>query len=227
MVGWRQKARAAASASSTARSRSPVPSALPHQLGNWLSDWAWGKKSASDVVRDAYASSLDHQNDRLDKRIQRLANTRPNLQNAERVMESILPLQGMMEPHHVPQSSVEWVLLPHETLAWLQTAYPKRFSIHAGAKEGGVQDWWEGLRSSQSGKELWSLHSWLQRRTPQDLKFHVPLMMFDDAGPISNTSSSYVCVFYSLLGVGSDKQTRSSWQQGSQGHMWRTSPGPP
>ena len=160
------------------------------------------------MVRDAYASSLDHQNDRLDKRIQRLANTRPNLQNAERVMESILPVKGMMEPHHVPESSVEWVLLPHETLAWLQTAYPRMFSIHAGAKEGGVQDWWEGLRSSPSGQELWGLHPWLQRRTFQYLKFHVSLMLFDDAGPISNTSSSYVCVFYSLLGVGSDKQTR-------------------
>ena len=105
----------------------------------------------------------------------------------------------------VPESSVEWVLLPHETLAWLQTACPRMFSIHAGAKEGGVQDWWEGLRSSQSGKELWSLHPWLQRRTPQDLKFHVALMMFDDAGSISNISSNYVWVFYSLLGVGSDK----------------------
>ena len=82
------------------------------------------------------------------------------------------------------------------------------FSIHAGAKEGGVEDWWEELRSSPSGKELWGLHPWLQRRTPQDLKSHVPLMMFDDAGPISNTSSSYARVFYSLLGVGSDKQTR-------------------
>ena len=48
----------------------------------------------------------------------------------------------------VPESSVEWVLLPHEKLAWLQTACPRMFIIHAGAKEGGVQDWWEGLRSS-------------------------------------------------------------------------------
>ena len=36
---------------------------------------------------------------------------------------------------------------------------------------------------------------------------HLPLMLFDDVGPVSNTSSSFVRCFYSLLGGGGERET--------------------
>ena len=58
------------------------------------------------------------------------------------------------------------------------------------------------------------------RKNPHDVNFHRPLMTFDDAGPISDAASSYVRVFYSILGVGSDTQTRCLMATGpTQSHL--------
>eukprot|EP00974_Lingulodinium_polyedra_P111157 10750322-Lingulodinium_polyedra.AAC.1 len=52
-----------------------------------------------------------------------------------------------------------------------------------GAPEEGIQGWWEQLAASNVGQQFWQLHPWLKDRCPADLKFHLPLMVFDDAGP--------------------------------------------
>ena len=77
-----------------------------------------------------------------------------------------------------------------------------------GAKPGGVQGFWENFKSSAAGKRMWRLHPWLQGREPSDLRWHLPLMLFDDAGPVSNISSTFVRCWYSVLGIGSDRETR-------------------
>ena len=55
---------------------------------------------------------------------------------------------------------------------------------------------------------MWAVHPWLINKTPQDLNYHIPLMMFDDSGPVSDANSSYARCYYSLLGTGSEKETR-------------------
>ena len=40
------------------------------------------------------------------------------------------------------------------------------------------------------------------------MKWHLPLALFDDSGPVSNSGSTFVRVWYSLLGVGSERETR-------------------
>ena len=57
------------------------------------------------------------------------------------------------------------------------------------------------------------------------LKWHLPLMLFDDAGPTSQTSSTFVRCLYSLLGVGSEGETRflvatSLKEQGLPDESW-------
>ena len=41
------------------------------------------------------------------------------------------------------------------------------------------------------GPELMARNQWLQDRSATDLKWYVPLMIFDDAGPVANDASSY------------------------------------
>ena len=110
MPGWRQKA---ASSGAGARSRSPVPERrCPEQLKAWLTSWAWGCKTASDIVRDAKALVLDHGLRNQDQRVQRLSKTSYSIQHAERTVESILPLESTVQPTAIPNSSVSMVLAP-------------------------------------------------------------------------------------------------------------------
>ena len=43
---------------------------------------------------------------------------------------------------------------------------------------------------------------------PSDLRCHVPLMRFDDAGPVSQKNGTFVRCFYSLLGAGGETECR-------------------
>ena len=74
--------------------------------------------------------------------------------------------------------------------------------------EEGVASFRKSLRAGPVGAHFWELHLWLQQRSPQDLRFHLPLALFDDAGPISNSQSAYVRQYYSVLGQGADREKR-------------------
>ena len=180
-------------------------------MSSWLEKWAWGKSSALDVAQQARDWVEDHADlpaGVLDERVRRLASTTTNPQNCERVLESILNFAGMPGPYPIHDSSIELILKPDEMMAWLHRACPTRFRVNCGADPEGVTWFWESLQSSPAGADLWRLHPWLQDRTPAQLRFHLPLVVFDDAGPVSKTSSTYVRVWYSLLGRGSEKETR-------------------
>ena len=181
---------------------------MPIQLKTWLLDWAWGKKSASDVVRDAHAAAQDLPKRTLDPRILRLAKTITNLGNAERVVQSLSPDLGLGKPTYIPDSSIELVMTPSTVWTWLLKSHPARFRAHLGAQRDGVQEWWEQFLRRPAAAEFWSLHPWLEGRTPSDLRWHLPLMLFDDAGPISAHNSSFVRVWYSIVGRGNEKETR-------------------
>ena len=64
------------------------------------------------------------------------------------------------------------------------------------------------MLSRDEGQAFWDAHPWLRGTTPVDHKWHLPLVLFDDAGPFSNTKSTYARQFYSLLGTGSEKESR-------------------
>ena len=153
----------------------------PAQLRSWLSSWAWGQKTAADVVRDAKSALEDIGREVADPQLRRLARCSVNLGNAERVVESVLPDAGLCHPVHVEDSLIEWVLQPHR--------------VDSICILGCLL---EGFRSS--GKLFWDrpacsefrdVHTWLRGRSPADLKWHLPLMVFDDAGPFSATNSTF------------------------------------
>ena len=131
MPGWRQQA--AASLSSAARSRSPIghtavgAHALGNQVSAWLFAWAWGRKSASDIVRDAHAYSFDNVGALDSDAIKRLATTWSNIKATERVVERVLPTERSLIMEHIERNCVEWVLLPYSTFHWLLKNHPRKF----------------------------------------------------------------------------------------------------
>ena len=102
-----------------------------------------------------------------------------------------------MEPITFEDSAVRLAVPPYETFHWLHDANLRRSRCHLGACEAGVGEWWAGLQQSKAGQLFWGLDPWLQGRTADDLRWHQPLMLFEDSGPLSNNGSA----MDSVLGV--------------------------
>lgn len=208
MPGFRQRL------SHSARSRSPPASSRgvnpreSAQLKSWLSSWAWGRIAAADVVRNAESAVRDGGAAIADSRVSRLARGVHNLGNAERLVEAVLPVTDLCEPVVVPDSSIQCVLLPHLVLPWLQSTNAARFRAHLGGEEGLVQDFWEKFLERPACASFRHLHPWLQGRSPEQLRRHLPLMLFDDTGPVSSVLSSYARSWYSVLGKGGERECR-------------------
>ena len=208
MPGFRQRLEA------SARSRSPPVeqhrgiAQLPAQVKSWLSSWAWGRCPAAEVIRDAAAAAHDIPRQDLHPAIRRLAQCSSNLGNAERVVESMAPDLGLCQPVRVADSSIEYVLPPDKLLAWLSSTSPSRFALHLRGADGDVEAFWQSFLSRPCCQEFRHLHPWLRGRSPSDLRHHLPLMIFDDAGPISATGSTFARCWYSLLGRGGEKECR-------------------
>jgi len=198
--GWRQHL-----GHNDARSRSPQREIGSEQLREWLRQWAWGKASAADVIRHARSAEREGHDDAL---LRRLLKSAGNIQNAQRAIERCLP-SNLIPITAVPDSCLSEVLLPKDVFKWMQQSNPVKFKHHLGANNGGVQTFWEGLLASPTGPDFWLTHPWLNGRTPSDLKYHVPLVLHDDAGPISKHTSAFVRNWFSILGKGGETETRS------------------
>ena len=178
------------------------------QLRGWLSSWAWGHIAAADVVRNAHSAVQDHGAAIADSRVHRLARSVRHLGNAERVVEAVLPVNDMCEADEVPDSSIQCVLLPHLLLPWLLSKNETRFRAHLGGDECLVQDFWQNFLERPACANFRHIHPWLEGRSPQELRRHLPLMLFDDTGPVSSVLSSYARSWYSALGKGSERECR-------------------
>ena len=181
---------------------------LPEQLHGWLSAWAWGSRSAADVVRDAYNAMADSGRSGVHPLVRRLAQGHSNLGNAERLLRSIVPDRGMPEPVSVQDSIIEWILQPHQLLPWLAAQSPGGFRLHLGGSPDQVEAFWESFLNRPEAAAFRELHPYLRGKNPADLRRHLPLMLFDDAGPVSHVNSSFCRCWYSILGRGGEKQTR-------------------
>ena len=200
--GWRQQL--------AARSRSPQGSGraggpLTETLKGWLWSWSWGLTSAAEVVRQARNLTRDGVNG--DVHVNRLSACSQNIGNAERVIRTLVPSK-LVPTTVVAGSCVEKVILPDDWFAWLQETNERLFRQRTGAKQEGIEGWWDQLRSTDEGRDFWSKHPWLGTKTPRDLRFHVPLIVHDDAGPISELHGAYIRNMFSLVGSGSEADTR-------------------
>ena len=67
-----------------------------------------------------------------------------------------------------------------------------------------VFKFWEDLYSSSDGRRLFSEHPQLIGKTPLDLQYTAPFVIFEDAGPISKGQSAAVVCYSAILGMGSE-----------------------
>ena len=67
-----------------------------------------------------------------------------------------------------------------------------------------VFKYWDDLRMSSFGADLWSQHAELKDRTPLDLKRTWPLTLHADAGPHTKSLSLSVVSTSTILGIGAE-----------------------
>jgi hypothetical protein len=173
------------------------------EVCHWMHKWSKGNSSAADIVRDAAAK--DKHEDELVKRI---AAGAIHHKDAERLLESIVPASRLPPTISIAASEIDTVVLPYDSFHWLRKLDARKFCWHLGAYVGGMEAWWASLAARADGAELWARNQWLHGRSAADLKWYVPLMLFDDAGPVANDASSYARCYYSITGRGSDTETR-------------------
>ena len=115
---------------------------------------------------------------------------------------------GRCESTPVDASCVSEVVLPLDMFAWLSSTNRHMFMMHTGARVEGVASWWSALRSSTEGRTFWTKHPYLRGRTPEELKYHLPLVLHEDAVPIANNHSAFVRSWSSVLGCGKETESR-------------------
>ena len=144
----------------------------------------------------------------VDEHIKRLAscNSDNKIGNAERMVKSIAPLDHF-PPTQSWEGSVNDGILPHHAFHWLRSMNGPKFAVHFGAR-GDVTWFWDAIRSTPQGRDMWDSNPFLRFKTPTDLRKHLPLMIFDDAGVTGKGKSAFCRTWYSLLGSGSDRETR-------------------
>jgi len=97
------------------RERSRAPTQIVGALGygpeltDWLCDWALGRSFASSLIRKAHSKFRGGCTDPI---ITRLAKCHANLANAERMVESLMPLSSFPQMRRVENSEVADVILP-------------------------------------------------------------------------------------------------------------------
>eukprot|EP00959_Pyramimonas_sp_CCMP1952_P205279 4292912-Pyramimonas_sp.AAC.1 len=208
MPGWRQRL----DAPDRRRSRTPVRdelSGISPMLLSWLKDWGWGKTDAATIARHAQNYVEEHDRRQINQHLLRLAKCCKQIRTAQRVVASIVPDSALPPaPVAIDGSFMSSVCLPSRLFHWLWGTNARRFEQHLGATAGGIQDFWERFLERPSCLEFWSKHPWLKDRSAADLRYHLPLAIFDDGVPVSAHASSYCRLWHSLLGQGTEKETR-------------------
>jgi len=178
---------------------------MGEQMKQWLNSWAWGHSRASEVFRSAKAFRQDGHRDAFVTTF--LKGCGREGENAERALKSMLP-GGQCETVEVANSSVGTLILPHTMLKWLHVTNSMKAMQVLGAEADGIATWWTSFRSTEDGQRLWEQHPHLRGRTPEEFKFHLPLVLHEDGVPISKHQSAMVRSWASILGSGKERDTR-------------------
>ena len=121
-------------------------------------------------------------------------------------MESIVPDVGLPQPVRVEDNLIEWVLPPDAVLQWLARTSVPAFRLHLGGDPTAVQAFvWQAFLERPCAAEFTNLHPYLRGKTPPDWRRHLPLMLFDDAGPVSAANNSFCRCWYNIIGKGNRK----------------------
>ena len=105
-------------------------------LERWLEQWAWGRKTATDICRDARAALEEDKKLKAHNVYERLAKAAYNTGNAHRVLESIAPENELVPATDIDEGLVKLSISPFDMFHWLLQKKPRKFKIHMG---GGLR----------------------------------------------------------------------------------------
>ena len=219
MVGWRQHAE-------RLRSRSPRRTnslGWGPELVEWMREYGRGKLPAAGVVRNARTKCKAGTANAIVKQLSQ-GERGDSLQNAERVVRSIVPMDRLPPQTAIADSTIDVIVDPYTMFHWLRKTNPLKFATGMGAR-GDLVDFWAALKSRPIvGERHWASHPWLRGRTPESLRRHIPIIVFDDAGPCSKTLSTYCRCFYAILGKGAEWDSRflisTGFKTEGEDHSW-------
>ena len=102
----------------------------------------------------------------------------------------------------------EFMIKPSMMMKLVHSHNPVRFIKSFGACIIQLQRFWHDFFDSRDGAAYRRIHPYLRDKSPFDLRFHLPLMLHEDAAPAGKTVSSNGILWGSLLGSGEDLQKR-------------------
>lgn len=197
--GWRQRA-----AIDEAK-RAACQSRMSRLAAGQLLRWSDGDLSAAKllaIMKDADEDGLQH------VMVSRLSGL-PSGQHAQHSLLELLRSHTAVfdDIHKVVGVSSDHILKPSAMISRLYQHYPAKFVRVFGAQAGRVRSFWQQMFQSRNRKWLLE-HHWLGALTLDELSHIVPLVLHEDAAPVTKLLSSNMISCSSLLAHGSEKENQ-------------------
>ena len=116
-------------------------------------------------------------------------------------------LDGLVQPVG-GDGNILFCIKPHGLIHRLVGLNPGRLRQSSGCFQPVLFKFWDQLRCSAVGAELWGEHYFLHGKLPDQLSTTVPLSIHEDAGPIGKKNSVCVISVSSLLTTGVELDTK-------------------
>ena len=107
----------------------------------------------------------------------------------------------------VAGSVIKQCILP-STVFQFVAQFPRQFRLRMASSKDACIDFWRNLFSTPEGMEMKQLHRHLKNKTLAQLARTIPVRLHEDAGPFTKTKSMNVISWSSLLGRGSDLESK-------------------
>ena len=212
--GWRQQLALEKHARPRSRSRSRGKGSSSNSESklarSLLSQWAWGDISAVALQRNAANGVHDGITKPLLVRLAKMGASGRSPQHIQSQIFGLLGTRlGSKRVIHDLLNSVQTCCIPpHAMFKFLWDLSPQAFKTRLGANKVKVREFWKHFLATKDGKRIQQLHPDLQGQTPESLESSIPCDWHNDAGPVSRKRGAFVLNWGSILGIGSELETR-------------------
>ena len=176
-------------------------------MEGYLEDWGRGKVSAATLWKNVDRMARDNHTDGAVKALHNCGCSVTDQNVHSRIMRLLLEKVGFeqfltaVEPD---STNVTHILKPSELMRALHTYNPSRFVRAFGADPDRCQRFWEQYLSTPEGIEAASQCPYLAGRDSRNLRYTLPCLLHEDAGPYSKRKGMNVVNWTPLLGEGTD-----------------------